>query len=77
MDYLEEQYDTGPPGPMYGIRMELRRVLPPEIRDEIEQHPRLLLLLEKMGIDYKAQDKLMNPANGLTQITGIHVQPQP
>jgi len=56
------------------LHLNVVRVLPQSISREVEQHPRFQSILKQFGIDDTWRDELMDMANDLTDITGIHVQ---
>ena len=69
---MEENLSRG--APAFNLRIDLRRVLPQSIYRQVERHPRFRLILEELGIDDTWRDELMQMANDLTDVTGIHVQ---
>jgi TolB-like protein len=72
LDYIEE--DISRRGAPIDLNTTLRRVLPQSIWEQVERHPRFQAILKEFGIDDAWRDELMQIANELTDVTGIHVQ---
>lgn len=72
IDYLVQAQDQGTS--VFDQHVNLRRVIPYSTIQEIEQNPRYRELLATAGIDNAWRAELMDLANTLTDVTGIHVQ---
>ena len=72
LDYVEERLSRG--APAFNLRIDLRRALPQSICTQVECHPRFKAILQEFGIDDVWRDEVMQMANDLTDVTGIHVQ---
>ena len=56
------------------IRSLVRSNLPQSTLRAVEQHPRFTAILKRFGIDDAWRDELIELANDLTDVTGIHVR---
>jgi len=72
LDYLEEAVLRS--NYPFILRTNLHRVVPHSISREVDQHPRFQALFKRFGLDDAWRDELIEIANDLTDITGIHVQ---
>lgn len=72
LDYVEEavRRNNNP----FMLRTDLHRAVPHSIAMEVDQHPRFQALFKRFGLDDAWRDELIEIANDLTDITGIHVQ---
>jgi TolB-like protein len=72
IQYLNQLYDRN--GVLFDVHVALRRVIPYSTYQEILQKPGFQELLAKDGADSHWQAELIDLANGVSDITGIHVQ---
>jgi len=72
INHLEEAVNQGA-DPAW-LRVQVSRQIPQSRMREVEQHPRFQAILKPLGIDDAWRDDLMELANDLTDLTGIHVQ---
>ena len=72
LDYVEESLCRG--APAFYLRTSIRRALPQSTCEQVESHPRFQAILKEISVDDAWRDELMQMANDLTDVTGIHVQ---
>jgi hypothetical protein len=73
IDHLEEEIRRGVHPSVF--RSNLGAQLPRSLLREVEGHPRFQAILKQFGIDDTWCEELTVMANGLRDVTGIHVQP--
>jgi len=73
LGYLQEQLHQGDRF-VVGARVNLHRYCPPSTVRQVEQDPRWHAVLKEWGVDDGFRDELLELANELTDVTGIHVQ---
>ena len=72
IDHLEEDVSRGAHPAVF--RSNIGELLPQSLLRQVDKHPRYQAILKGFGIDDTWRDELMVMANGLSGVTGIHVQ---